>query len=530
MLIKPIASLLVLTLVLCGVCESANILVLHPMYAASHVLTLRALATALVEQGHQVVVIRWKDDHNLSPAQHQNITEHVLAINNTDGTIPHLSVSENASFVIPEMLMWDQGTSWKAIPLDAFYTVSAFCRSLLGRESLREDLRGQKFDIAIVDLIYNECSLAVAHDLGVPIIGYWAFTFVGGEPQYTTAFGPPSSVPLLFSHYQDTMTFSQRLFNHLLAFLSHVVMQMQFAVTNYEIQRHLPNTPHPSELLANLSGVLINSHPSVDYPRLLPPSFINVGGLQIQPTKSLPPDLEEFITGSGDAGVVLFTMGFTVNSRVVPTSVMDAFMGAFGRLKQRVLMKLEDGYPNPPSNIKIVKWLPQQDILAHPKTVLFFTHCGMHGVIEALHHGVPMVGMPVFSDQQDVLVRLQHKGVAVGVPKGSSERKIYEAVTEVLNNPRYRENALYISHVMKDHPQKPLHHALWLVNHVIKTKGAEHLKFSARHLNGVQFFGLDILAFLLCVCYVLWFHFVPFLMKIMSSLFTSSRKNKVKHN
>ena len=43
--------------------------------------------------------------------------------------------------------------------------------------------------------------------------------------------------------------------------------------------------------------------------------------------------------------------------------------------------------------------VPQQAVLAHPRTLLFVTHCGMHGVLEAVHHGVPMVGMPVFIDQ-----------------------------------------------------------------------------------------------------------------------------------
>ena len=40
-----------------------------------------------------------------------------------------------------------------------------------------------------------------------------------------------------------------------------------------------------------------------------------------------------------------------------------------------------------------------QDIMAHPKVVLFLTHCGMHGVLEAVWNEVPMVGMPVFIDQ-----------------------------------------------------------------------------------------------------------------------------------
>ena len=49
--------------------------------------------------------------------------------------------------------------------------------------------------------------------------------------------------------------------------------------------------------------------------------------------------------------------------------------------------------------------VPQQAVLAHPRTLLFVTHCGMHGVLEAVHHGVPMVGMPVFIDQ----VRYQNR-------------------------------------------------------------------------------------------------------------------------
>ncbi|XP_068242837.1 UDP-glucosyltransferase 2-like [Palaemon carinicauda] len=520
---------LVLMTLFLGVSETARILVLHPMYAASHVLTLRALAKALVGQGHQVEVIRWKDEHDYPRENSPNITEHVLAINNTDGSIPHLTVEERASFLMPQSLMWNKGTSWTALPVDAFLTIDAFCRTLLDSEPLITSLKHKDFDVAIVDLIYNECSLGLAHKLGLPSIGYWAFTFAGGEPQYTTAFSPPSSVPFILSHYEDDMSFSQRAFNHFLAISSHIVMQVQFFVANNNIQKYLPGTSHPSSLLANLSGLLINAHPSVDYPRLLPPSFINVGGMQIHQPKPLPDDLEEFIVGSGDAGIVLFTMGFIFNSRVVPASTMKAFMGAFGRLNQRVLVKLEGEYLNPPSNVKVVKWLPQQDILAHPKTRLFFTHCGMHGVIEALHYGIPMVGMPVFADQDDVLVRLKKKGVAVGVSKNADEETIYNAIIEVLNNPKYKENAISLSKIIRDNSQHPLDQALWLVNHVINTKGAEHLKFASRHLNIVQFFGLDVFSFFIFIFYFITFHLVPKTKRIFWSLMRSyQRRSKAK--
>lgn len=509
-----LATFLVLALLMSPL-EAGKILVLHPMYAASHVLTLRALAKGLVARGHEVTVLRWKDTHNYPDANHPGIKEHVLAINNTDGTIPRLTVEERASFEMPQELMWRKGTSWTALPVDTFLTVGAFCRSLLEREQLREELRREKFDIAIVDILYNECSLALAHDLGLPSIGYWAFTFAGGEPQYTTAFSPPSSVPLILSHCPEVMSFWERLWNHFVAFSSHVVMQTQFAVTSYQIRHYLPSCPWPADLLSNLSGMLINSHPVVDIPRLLPPSFLNVGGMQIRPPQPLPQDLEAFMAGSGEAGVVLFTMGFIFNPKTVPLSVIRAFMGAFGRLKQRVLVKLEGTYEHTPPNVKVVDWLPQQDILAHEKTVLFFTHCGMHGILEALHYGVPMVGMPVFADQQDVLMRLQERGVARGVHKEASEDEIFQAINDVLEDSRYRQNALRLSRILRDQLHSPQDHALWLVEHVMNTKGADHLKTAARHLNFVQFFGIDILAFIILVHYVFWRYVKPLLKRVL---------------
>ena len=36
------------------------------------------------------------------------------------------------------------------------------------------------YDIAIVDLMFNECGLALAHRLGAPAVGYWAFSFSSG--------------------------------------------------------------------------------------------------------------------------------------------------------------------------------------------------------------------------------------------------------------------------------------------------------------------------------------------------------------
>lgn len=48
----------------------------------------------------------------------------------------------------------------------------------------------------------------------------------------------------------------------------------------------------------------------------------------------------------------------------MPRQIQDIFVRVFARLKQRVLWKWEkDGLSNVPSNVKLVDWLPQQDLL-----------------------------------------------------------------------------------------------------------------------------------------------------------------------
>ncbi|EPS57614.1 hypothetical protein M569_17203, partial [Genlisea aurea] len=48
---------------------------------------------------------------------------------------------------------------------------------------------------------------------------------------------------------------------------------------------------------------------------------------------------------------------------------------------------------------KIVRWAPQEEVLAHPSTACFLTHCGWNSTVEALAAGVPVVELPQWGDQ-----------------------------------------------------------------------------------------------------------------------------------
>ncbi|KAJ0244992.1 hypothetical protein HA466_0184980 [Hirschfeldia incana] len=47
----------------------------------------------------------------------------------------------------------------------------------------------------------------------------------------------------------------------------------------------------------------------------------------------------------------------------------------------------------------IVSWSPQLEVLAHESVGYFLTHCGWNSMLEGLSLGVPMIGMPHWTDQ-----------------------------------------------------------------------------------------------------------------------------------
>ena len=91
-------------------------------------------------------------------------------------------------------------------------------------------------------------------------------------------------------------------------------------------------------------------------------------------------------------GVVLVSFGSLLSSAKMSKAKGEMFWNAFGSLSQRVLLKWENvSLPRVPSNIKLIKWLPQQDVLAHPNLRLFASHGGQSSFQETLCHKKPAV-------------------------------------------------------------------------------------------------------------------------------------------
>ena len=88
-------------------------------------------------------------------------------------------------------------------------------------------------------------------------------------------------------------------------------------------------------------------------------------------------------------------------------------------------------------NVKLLPWLPQNDILGHPKTRLFIGHAGLNGMLESTYHGVPMICSPFFGDQFYNAWIAKQAGFAEVVDlEATSAEDFVSLIQKVLTQPR----------------------------------------------------------------------------------------------
>nr|XP_025145761.1 UDP-glucuronosyltransferase 2B17 isoform X2 [Bubalus bubalis] len=250
---------------------------------------------------------------------------------------------------------------------------------------------------------------------------------------------------------------------------------------------------------------LIRTYWDFEFPRPVLPNFEFVGGLHCKPAKPLPKEMEEFVQSSGENGIVVFTLGSMISN--ITEEKANVIASALAQIPQKVLWRYDGKKPDTLGpNTRLYKWIPQNDLLGHPKTKAFITHGGTNGIYEAIYHGIPMVGLPLFADQPDNIVRVKAKGAAVRVDlETMSSRDLLNALKEVINNPSYKEKAMWLSTIQRNQPIKPLDRAVFWIEFVMRHKGAKHLRPAAHNLTWFQYHSLDVIGFLLaCVATVVF--------------------------
>lgn len=467
LLILSLLCSFVYLLVLQTSCFAAKF-TMFPMVGRSHYLVLARIGEELESRGHEVLII--VGDCEKFAAK--------------DPRVRTFKCSEDLTKLDPT----------KIDHLMKFWFDN--CDAILSNPEIMNRVKSS--DAVIGDAAF-QCSYLIADKFSLPHVTVLMSPLSTGSVLQLNFAQLPSYIPQFTSGFTDHMNFLQRVKNTM-QYLFHQLMVLPKIDNVYgPLKKKYNITPEKSlrETYQKIDLVLVQSDP-LDYPRFHLPNTKLVGPLLSSPAKPLPGDLQQFVMGSGDEGVILVSFGSILSQ--IDDQTIERMAAVFSSLPQRVIWKLdtEGKSLHLGDNVKVSSWLPQNDILGHPKTRLFIGHAGMNGMLEAAYHGVPMICVPFFGDQFDNSVAAKHFGMAEFLYKESiTEESLVKLINTVLNKPSYRENAVRISRSIKLRPRSAIEAAADWVEYAQALGDLSFLRPRSLDLPFYQLYLLDVLALFL---------------------------------
>ncbi|XP_062525247.1 UDP-glucosyltransferase isoform X2 [Bombyx mori] len=507
-----------------SVSDAYKILVVFPMPGKSHSILGYSVVKHLLKAGHEVTYVTpfVEDNH------HPNLTQ--VDVSSNMRLIPKGGL-DLKRVLDKEVNVIDNGFM--------FYFMKQIQEATLEHEQVKKLLEdpNKTFDIVIVEWMYCELGASYAAVFDVPLIWlstmepHWLVTrLIDGNlnPAYNGD-SMSSSIP--------PFTFLQRVKELWIQIHTSFILLNDDQERSYDrlvrplIEKKGRKAPSFEDLKFNASLVLGNSHVSLGEATGTPQSYKPIAGYHIEEVvKPLPADLKE-IMENAKHGVIYFSMGSNLKSTEMPDEMKQNLVKMFGELKQTIIWKFEEDFPNLPKNVHIVNWAPQPSILSHPNCVLFITHGGLLSTTESVHFGVPIVGIPVFGDQFINVQRAVKRGFAKKVDFSYSmvgELKV--AIQEILSDSSYRTRIKELSLIYHDRPVSPGAELVHWVEHVARTRGALHLRSPALHVPFYQKLYLDLLAVVLIIS-LIFYRKICLIKNLLLSFFqTNEIKKKKKRN
>ncbi|XP_070532750.1 UDP-glucuronosyltransferase 2A2-like [Ptychodera flava] len=487
----------ILSLLLVNNATCSRILLLPAMSTGSHFMYLAKIGEHLAKAGHEVTILQGHHkDHSFTTDYHGLFNFEIY------NTAFDASFYEQINkYNSPRSLRGESSLNDIQIIYDHFLED---CNNLLQNDKLFIRLQNSHFDIAVVDNV-TPCTTLIAGKLSLPfVIVSTNKPIPQADANYLQIPTPVSYVPGPMSALTDKMAFTDRLRNLISHIISFCFFNLYVLPPYAELKQNYGIQPEISlqDLMGKAEMALFGVDWAFNFPHPVMPNTMFIGGLLGEEPSPLTAEWADFVNSS-EHGIVVFSLGGNVNpgADMVKAEMITA---ALARLPQRVVMRYEGQIPNNlGNNTKLAKWIPQNDLLGHPKTKAFVTHGGLNGIYQGIFHGVPMVTIPLYGDQHDNAANMVSKGVSVDLKIGSmTSDELYKAIKTVIDESSYKENAIRLSRIHKDRPMSPGESVVFWIEHVIKY-GGSHLRAEAFNLNFIQYSLLDVLGFLfLCLVVV----------------------------
>jgi UDP:flavonoid glycosyltransferase YjiC (YdhE family) len=196
-------------------------------------------------------------------------------------------------------------------------------------------------------------------------------------------------------------------------------------------------------LIEQADIVLHATDPEYDFqPTQLPDHHHYVGFLLWDP----PLEYTVALDGPGDPWALITLSTLRQGDEAI---LANSALQALAKRPVRTLLTqpdedIRDQLGSVPENATIAGFVPHSVVLE--KSTICVNHAG-HGIVsKAMKYGVPMVLLPWHRDQPGVAARAAKLGVAKVVPRENAKPdEVRRAVAEVLDDPQYREAAVFHS-------------------------------------------------------------------------------------
>ncbi|PVD38924.1 hypothetical protein C0Q70_01549 [Pomacea canaliculata] len=364
--------------------------VLMPMPTPSHTKYMTHVAQALAQQGHEVWLTM--PDYLVKRS----------FLDTTNFTIIELTAFPNYEEILMEGLA-ERYFNYQTEDLLVFCRAGReFCDRILKNKHIFEQIKTLRPDFFVLDnLAFVKMLAIIPYRLGVP------FAYLGSSYDVTTQRIPivPCNIPHVMTGFNHHTTFYQRIVNFVLHLYPSLIDQ---CVYQDAVSRYAPEMPYlPIDILIARADIwLVETDHILDYPKPTMPNVKLIGGTATGPGKPLPPQFKDFMDEAQE-GVVIVTFGSQVLN--LPKSITQKILNVLTDLPFKSIFRANVSSPNS-QKILTSSWIPQNDLLAHPNTRVFVSHCGKNGQYEALYHAVPVVATPLFADQFYNAERMRVRG------------------------------------------------------------------------------------------------------------------------